>query len=68
MKWKDVDGSDGVLRYTGVERMRKITEIGKDKQLWGPKLEPQISQLRNRNAKLIHRNFRGDKSWLGIGS
>jgi hypothetical protein len=46
MKWRDVNGSDGVLRYTGVERIRKITKIGKDKQFWGPKLELQNSHLR----------------------
>jgi hypothetical protein len=46
MKWKNVEGSDGVLRYTYVERMRNSTKIGKDKQLWGPKLEPQKSHLR----------------------
>jgi len=38
MKWKDVDGSDGVLRGTDVEdRMRKTTKKGQNKRFWGPR-------------------------------
>lgn len=46
MKWKDVDGSDGVLRGTDVERMRKTTKKGQDKIFWGIKPEPQNYQMR----------------------
>ena len=41
-----MEGNDCVLRYTDVERMRNSTKKGKDKQLWGPKPEPQKSHLR----------------------